>query len=77
MIRLVKILKPHKYPFLVLNTWGGIVFIKALQHVEGKDNLNYDDFNSGSIGSGSETREHLLAVLEDLWVECMLLERPN
>lgn len=33
---------------------GGTVFIKALQHVEGKD--NYDDFNSGSIGSGSANK---------------------
>lgn len=34
---------------------GGTVFIKALQHVEGKDNLHYD-FNSGSIGSDSANK---------------------
>ena len=57
---------------------GGPVFIKALQHVEGKDNLNYDDFNSGSIGSGSANKGTLTSSTWRLvsW-NCMLLERPN
>lgn len=55
---------------------GGTVFIKALQHVEGKD--NYNDFNSGSIGSGSANKGTLTSSTWRLvsW-NCMLLERPN
>lgn len=46
---------------------GETVFLKSTSLFR-REKDNYD-FNSGSRCSALHTREHLLAVLEDLWVE--------
>lgn len=68
-----KILKLHKYPFLV-NIWGKQFKEKALHHVKGKKIIM---ISIQDPHSALRIREHLLAVLEDLWVEiaCYLKDR--